>query len=455
MTLTREDPTLDQRIEHQEQLFEFFEVACKPEDRFRVGTEHEKFPLYASSLDPVPYGGEGGLGALFAELRSKHGFEPFFEADAIVGLERSGASITLEPGGQLELSGAPLLTLHETCREFREHVALMNQVSREFDIIWLGLGSHPLAQTQDIPRMPRERHDWMRAHLEAADTLGLSMMHATCGVQANFDFSSEEDAGRKLRVAQAVSPIVTALYANSSISLGEPNGFESWRAHIWRHTDRARCGFLRCTFAPDFLEQGAFRAYTEWALDVPVMFLIRDGRYVPQSGRSFRQLIERGEALSLADWNLHLTTLFPEVRLKRVIEVRGADAVPPDLVCALPAVWKGVFYDSEVLDRLEARFAAWTYADVDRLHDEVSRLGLKAQTPDGPVAAVARELVDLAREGLGRIAHLNATGDNEQHFLDPLYAILEQGASPARGLLDRWDGAFQRRAELLIEFSRY
>jgi len=455
VTLTREDPTLNEPVQSLDQLHQFFEVACKPEEQFRVGTEHEKFPLFADSLEPVAYEGERGLGALFEALRVDHGFSAFYEGSAIVGLERDGTSITLEPGGQLELSGAPLLSLHETCREFRDHVDLIKRVSAPFGIIWLGLGAHPLAETERIPRMPRERHDLMRAHLAAADTLGLSMMHATCGVQANFDFSSELDAGHKLRVAQWISPVVTALYANSSVSLGEPNGFESWRAHIWRHTDPARCGFLREVFESSFLERGAFRVYTEWALDVPVMFLVRDGRYAPQGGRSFRQLMDAGESLTLADWNLHLTTLFPEVRLKRVIEVRGADAVPPDLVCALPALWKGVFYDSEALAEVERRLRHWSYEDVDRLHDEVSRLGLKADTPDGPIAGVARDLLDVSRAGLGRIAHLNSSGDNEQGFLDPLYGILEQGTSPGRGLLDRWDGAFQRRIELLIDFSRY
>jgi len=455
MTLLRDDSSLEQSIGHLEQLYDYFRVAEKPPSEFRVGTEHEKFALYADSYQPVPYTGERGLGALFAELRARHGFEALFEGADIVGLIRDGTSISLEPGGQLELSGAPVLTLHDTCREFREHVALMKQASENFGIVWVGLGTQPLATVDSIPRMPRERHAHMRAHLASCGTLGLSMMYATCGVQANFDFCSEEDAGRKLRVANVISPIVTALYANSSISLGKPNGFESWRAHIWRNTDAARCGFSRFLFEPDYLERGAYAGYTEWALDVPVMFLVRDGRYVPQEGRTFRQLMASGEPLTVSDWNLPLTTLFPEVRLKRVIEVRGADAVPPDLVCALPAFWKGVFYGPGALAELESRLEHWSFEDVDRLHDDVSRLGLKARTPDGDVGAVARELVDVAAKGLDRIDARNRRGQNEVQFLDPLYGILEQGFSPARGLVERWDSAFQHRVELLIEFSRY
>ena len=281
--------------------------------------------------------------------------------------------MTLEPGGQLELSGAPLRTLHETCREFRGHVALLKRISEPLGVAWLGLGIQPLAKVPDIPRMPRERHDLMRRYLGARDTLGLSMMHAKATVQANFDFSSESDMATKLRVAFAISPIVTAMYANSCISEGAPNGFESLRAEIWRHTDPDRCGILPIVFEDGWLEGDAYRRYADWALDVPLMFLQRGGRYHALENTTFRDFLERGidgERAKLADWNLHLTTLFPEVRLKRIIEVRGSDAVPPDLICALPAFWKGILYDAEALAAAQERCAEWSFAEVDALRAE-------------------------------------------------------------------------------------
>ena len=457
MTLLREDPELEQPIEDLEQLAEFFRGGETPREEFRVGTEHEKICLYEKTLSPVPFEGEHGIGALLQLLHREHGFEPLLDGETIVGLERDGASITLEPGGQLELSGAPLYTLHETCREFRQHVALLKQVSGDFGIVWLGLGIHPLAKVDEIPRMPRVRHEIMREYVAQSGRLGLSMMHATGTVQANFDFSSEADLATKLRVGLAASPIVTALWANSSISGGEPNGFESYRAETWRHTDRRRCGLLPFAFEEGWGEGTAYRRYAEWALDVPLMFIVRDGAHIPLRS-TFREFVAQGHAgtsATLADWNLHLTTLFPEVRLKRIVEVRGADAVPPDLVCALPAFWKGLFYDPETLATTSRRLAHWTHADVDGLHADVARRGLQASTPDGPALEVARELVVLARAGLARIDAQNAMGENESLFVEPLERILDRGTSPGRAIIERWDGAFRQRIDRLVEYAKY
>lgn len=456
MTLTRDDPTLAHPVRDRSQLIAYFEAAAKPPERFLVGTEHEKLPLYADSLAPVPFEGELGIEALLAQLRDRHGFAPIHEDRHLIALERDGASITLEPGGQLELSGAPFQTLHQTCREFQQHVSLMKHVSEPFGIVWLGLGVHPLARVEDVPRMPRERHDQMREHLRRTGTLGLTMMHATCGVQASFDFADQADAGRKLRVANAVSPVVTAMYANSSITLGQPNGYESWRAHIWRHTDPARCGFPPGVFADDFFERGAYEVYTDWALDVPMMFVAREGRHLSVGRRTFREVWQAGDPeLTLADWNLHLTTLFPEVRLKRVIELRGADAVPPGLVCALPAFWKGLFYDEAALEASLERTMHWTCEQVSALHGDVARRGLTAETPDGPAVEVARELLDLAESGLERLAARDREGRTEARLLEPLRDVVDRGASPGRQLLDRWFGALGGRVDLLVEYSRY
>jgi glutamate--cysteine ligase len=456
VTLTREDPELERPLEHEEQLLDYFRAAEKPRSAFRVGTEHEKLALYADSGLPVPYEGERGIAAIFSELRARHGFEVFLEGENIVGLERDGAPITLEPGGQFELSGAPLHSLHDTCGEFHAHLDQIKQVSDRFGIAWVGLGIQPLVDVDDVPRMPRERHRQMRAHFARhGGRLAPYMMHATCGVQANFDFSDELDAGRKLRAANAASPIVTALYANSCLTLGKPNGFESFRAQVWRDTDSARCGFLPGVFAEDFFERGAYRTYADWALDVPVMFLVRGGRYRLVGTRSFRDLFESGEKLTLADWSLHLTTLFPEVRLKRVIEVRGADAGPPGLVCALPALWKGLLYDDAALEALNQRLGHWTWADVDGIHAQIARSGLSAATPDGSVLSVAAELLQIAAGGLRRAETRNATGESEEIFLKPLFEVVERGESPARQLLAQWEGPLEQRIERLVEHSAY
>jgi glutamate--cysteine ligase len=458
MSLTRDDPRFERPIEDVEQLVEFFRDGETARADWRVGTEHEKIGLYAQTLRPVPYEGDRGIYALLSTICREHGWKPLLDAGKLVGLERDGATITLEPGGQLELSGLPLTSLHETMREFREHIALLNRVSEPLGIVWLGLGVHPLAPIEELPRMPRERHAIMREYLGRRDTLGLHMMHATAGVQANFDFSSEADAARKLRLALAASPISSALFANSAISLGRPNGFESWRAWIWRHTDNDRWSLLPFAFEDGFGEGTAYRAYTEWALDVPMFLIVRDGHSLPAGGRSFRDFIARGHddfRATVADWNVHLTTVFPEVRMKRVIETRGTDAVPGAQVCALPAFWKGLLYDDRALDAALARVRRWTHAQVHALHGEVARTGLQALAPDAPVLEVARELVALSREGLRRQAVLDAAGRDETQFLEPLEAIVERGTSPARYVLERWNGPWQGALTKLVEYAKY
>jgi glutamate--cysteine ligase len=411
----------------------------------------------AGSLDPVGYDEERGLRSFLETLVRDHGFDPLHEGPVLVGVEFDEQRITLEPGGQLELSGAPLKTLHETCREFRDHIALMNHISTEFGLVWLGLGIQPLAGVDDVPWVPRERHRIMRDVVGRRGALAHHMMKTTGGVQANFDYENEEDLARKLRVAIPASPIVTALYANSSISEGRANGMVSRRAWVWRHTDPDRCGLLPFVFEPRWAEE-PYQMYAEWALDIPMMFIQRGDSHIPMEGRTFRAYLEEGHGemrATLADWNVHLTTLFPEVRVKNVIEVRGADAVPPGQVCALPALWKGIFYDDETLRALEARLRHWTFEDVDRLHADVARAGLDVQTPDGKALGVAQEIVDLAAKGLHRIGARNRAGEDESLFLDPLYEILDRGMSPARQLLVRWEDSWDHRIERLIEYTTY
>ena len=458
MTLTREDPRLARPAEDVAQLVEYFREGERPRADWRVGTEHEKIGLYAKTFAPVPYEGERGIHALLAAIEREHGWKPLTDAGLLVGLERDGRTITLEPGGQLELSGAPLASLHETNREFRDHIALVNAVSERFGIVWLGLGMHPLARVEDLPRMPRERHQIMREYLARRDTLGLHMMHATAGVQANFDFASEADAARKLRLALAASPISTAIFANSPLSEGKPNGFQSRRAEIWRHTDTDRWSLLPFAFEPDFGEGTAYRRYTEWALDVPMFLIVRDGHSFAAGGQSFRRFMKhgyQGHRATLADWVVHLTTVFPEVRLKRVVETRGVDAVPGAQVCALPAFWKGLLYDDDALAAGLERVRAWSFAQVDALHAAVARDGLSAQAPDAPVLAVARDLIAISRRGLERIGERNSLGEDESLYLDPLDRIAERGTSPAAQLLENWNGRWRQDVSRLIESVKY
>jgi glutamate--cysteine ligase len=458
MSLTREDPRLARPAENIEQLVEYFRGGETPRADWRVGTEHEKLGLYAQSFRPVPYEGENGIRALLSAIETRHGWKPLSDAGLLVGLERDGRTITLEPGGQLELSGAPLATVHETAREFDDHIALVNAISAELGIVWLGLGLHPFAKVADLARMPRERHQIMREYLGKRDTLGLHMMHATAGVQANFDFASEADAARKLRLALAASPVSTALFANSPLSEGKPNGFQSMRAEIWRHTDSDRWSLLPFAFDRDFGEGTAYRRYAEWALDVPMFLIVRDGHSLPAHGLTFRQFMARGfqgQRATLADWVVHLTTVFPEVRMKGVIETRGVDAVPGAQVCALPAFWKGLLYDDDALAAGLDRLRRWSFADVDALHAAVARDGLRAKAPDAPVLEVARELVALSRRGLQRIAARNERGEDESLYLESLARVVERGASPAAQLLEAWNGPWKQDKSRLVESAQY
>jgi glutamate--cysteine ligase len=354
----------------------------------------------------------------------------------------------------LELSGAPLRTIHETCDEFHSHLDLMKRVSEPMGLVWLGLGIHPIHGVSQVPAMPKARYRIMRDYLPTRGSLALEMMFTTATVQANYDYESEADMAEKMRMAMGVSPIVSAIFANSSVSEGKANGYASKRLHIWHHTDPDRCGLLPFVFEEDF----GYRRYVEWAVDVPMFFVVRDGRYRPAEGTTFRQFVERGfggARATLEDFDLHLTTLFPEVRLKHIIEVRGADAVPPGLTCSLPAVWKGLLYDAE------SRRGAWelvsgaSFAEREAARSDVARKGLAGSYAGRPVLGLARELVALASEGLRRIGHAGSRDADERSFLDPILEVLEEEASPGQRVAQRWEGEWGRSVARLIEYARY
>jgi glutamate--cysteine ligase len=445
-------------IESFDDLVRYFRSAETPVADFRIGTEHEKIGVYRDTAERVPYEGDRGIGALLEAVACSGGeWTRIHEGPNLIALEKDGASITLEPGGQLELSGAPLRTLRETCCEFNAHVDLLKQVADEFGIEWLALGADPFHATPAIPHMPKVRYDIMRAYLPTRGGHALDMMHATATVQANYDYSSESDMASKLRAALGCSPIGSALFANSPLIEGRDSGFATRRVDIWRDTDPDRCGLLPFVFDDDF----GYRRYAEWAADVPMFFVVREGKYIGLRDTTFRDFFERGiEAeggrveATIADWDLHLTTLFPEVRLKRFIEVRGADASPSPFICALPALWKGVLYDDSATADAWSLVADWKPEQRVEALEAVARDGLRARTAGTLVLDLARELVQIADDGLGRIAQRSETDADERHFLDPLRERIEDGRSLSDLVLEAWrasDGSAPR----LLERIRY
>jgi glutamate--cysteine ligase len=444
----------DQPIEGVADLLAYFRAAETPRADWAVGTEHEKVGVYADTGDRVPYEGPYGIGALLEKIASAIGWERVEERGRLVALSKDGASITLEPGGQIELSGAPLSESRETCAEFNTHVDVVKELSDDFGIAWLGLGIDPFHEVENIPSMPKARYDIMRAYLPTRGDLALDMMHATATVQANLDFANEADMIEKMRAALVATPVISALFANSSISGGKENGYVSKRLIIWRDTDPDRCGLIPFVFQPDF----GYASYMEWALDVPLFFVIRDGAYHAGDGTTFRQFMSKGfQGLRpvLRDWDTHLTTLFPDVRLKKIIEVRGADTVPRELICALPAVWKGILYDTDALAATWELLGGISPENLDSGQLNVAKLGLRAEMDGRIVLDLARELVAISNDGLGRIFEAGYARHDERGFLDPLREQIAKGKSPGEEIADSWRGEWGRNRERLIEATRY
>jgi glutamate--cysteine ligase len=439
---TKGAPITDRR-----QLIEYLEGGCKPKAEWRVGTEHEKFGYTHDDLRPLPYEGERGIRALLEGLARQFGWESIRENERPIALQRSGASVTLEPGGQVELSGAPVKTLHETCCEVHEHLDQVRAVAAPLGIGMLGLGFQPKWRREDIPWMPKGRYRIMGAYMPTRGNLGLDMMLRTCTIQTNLDFASEADMVQKFRVGLAWQPVATALFANSPFTEGRPNGFLSYRSHVWTDTDPDRSGIL-----PFVFEDGmGFERYAEHALDVPMYFVYRDGKYIDAAGQSFRDFLAGrlpalpGEAPTITDWSDHLTTLFPEVRLKRYVEMRGADGGPWRSLCALPALWVGVLYHQATLDAAWDRVKDWTIDEHEYLRAEVPHQGLRTPFRGGTVQDLAKEMLALADAGLAGRAEEDWFGQDERQFLTALRGIVESGRTPADEKLalfhGRWRGS--------------
>jgi len=434
-------------VTSRDQLVAYLEAGNKPPADWRIGTEHEKFAYTLDDLRSLPYGGRRSIRAILDGLAERFAWDRVLEDGNPVALVHGACNITLEPGGQVELSGAPLKTIHQTCDEVHTHLAQVKQVAEPLGIGLMGMGFQPKWSRAETPWMPKGRYDIMRAYMPTRGSLGLDMMLRTCTVQVNLDYASEADMVRKFRVGLALQPVATALFANSPFTEGKPNGFLSYRSHVWTDTDPDRCGIL-----PFVFEDGmGFERYVEHVLDVPMYFVYRGGRYLDCSGQSFRDFLAGrlpalpGEIPTTADWADHLSTLFPEVRLKRFLEMRGADGGPWCSLCALPALWVGLLYDGTALDAAWDLVKDWSLDEHRYLRDEVPRRALATPFRGGTLQDTARQVVEIAEAGLRNRARLDGGGLDETHFLEILRAIARSGRTPAEEKLaafhGRWNGS--------------
>lgn len=431
-------------IEHHSQMVEYLSKGCKPKADWRIGTEHEKFGFCQDSRLPLPYEGERSIFAVLDGLRQRYDWAPVEEGGKLIGLTKDGANVSLEPGGALELSGAPVETIHQTCDEVNVHLAEVKSVADEIGVKFIGLGAAPEWTHEQMPLMPKGRYQLMNNYMEKVGTMGTAMMRRTCTVQVNLDFGSEADMVQKMRVALALQPVATALFANSPFFEGKINDHKSWRAVIWRNLDADRTGMLPFVFDEGF----GFEAWTDWVLDVPMYFVYRDGKYIDALGMSFRDFLKGelpalpGETPTLSDWADHLTTVFPEARVKQFIEMRGADGGPWRRLCALPAFWVGLMYDQTALDAAWDLCKGWSAEQRDALRVAASVDGLQGRVDGINMHELAREVVAISEAGLKARARPGAGGlvPDETHFLNALKDSIESGQTPADELLGKYHG---------------
>jgi len=446
-------------IEHRDQLADYLESGCKPKDDWRIGTEHEKFGYCLDTHKPLPYEGDRSVHAMLSGLSTRYDWAPVREQGKLIGLTKGAANISLEPGGALELSGAPLETIHQTCDEVNTHLAQVKAIAGEIGVGFIGLGAAPNWLEDEVSLMPKGRYALMDRYMNKVGTTGTWMMRRTCTVQVNLDFGSESDMVQKFRVALALQPVATALFANSPFWEGKVNGWQSWRARIWRDLDKARTGML-----PFVFEDGmGFDRYVDYALDVPMYFVYRDGKYIDALGMSFRDFLKGelpalpGEVPTMSDWADHLTTTFPEARIKKYMEMRGADAGPWRRLCALPAFWVGLLYDQGALDAAWDLCKDWTEQERAALHHDAAKYGLKAEIRGETMQDLARRCIDIANDGLVARARSGAGGliPNETHFLDALRDIVTRGQTPSDELLAQYHGAWNGDVDKVFDEYSY
>ena len=444
-------------VESLDQLTAYLAAGCKPKEDWRIGTEHEKFVFCRTNLNPVPYEGENGIRAILEALARETGWSQIMEDDHPIGLKGDGASVSLEPGGQFELSGAPLETVHQTCDEVHTHLAAVKRICEPMGVAFMGMGFAPTWSLDETPRMPKSRYGIMRNYMPKKGALGLDMMHRTCTIQVNLDFSSERDMVKKFRTSLALQPIATALFANSTLVDGKPSGFASYRAHIWTDTDPDRTGLLDFVFDDGF----GFEQYRDYMLDVPMYFVRRGGQYIDVAGKSFRAFLAgelpglEGERPTMEDWEDHLSTAFPEVRLKTFLEMRGADGGPWARICALPAFWVGLLYDDGALSAAWDIAKDWTTAEREALRGDAAKLGLKAKIRGRNLQEVANDVLSIAQDGLRRRGRKGKVDADETSYLEPLWEIAERGVTWGEVTADRFVNELGGDAKRLFEESKY
>jgi glutamate--cysteine ligase len=441
-------------IEKNEELEAYFHNSGKPRDRWRVGTEYEKVGIVRSTGQAIRYFGPRGVDHILRELIDRFGWEPEEQDGNIIALTRDKAQITLEPGGQIELSGEPCESIHCTYAEFTQHIRELLQVTEPLGIIFLGLGMQPVSRMDEIEWVPKQRYRIMAPYMLKVGKLGQRMMKQTATVQANIDFGDEKDAMAKFRTGMGLAPILIAMFANSPICDGQLNGYRSFREHIWTDTDKNRSGLLKFAFLPEV----SFVHYVEYALDVPMYFIIRNKHYIDMTALTFRQFLQyghNGERATIEDWSDHLTTLFPETRIKRYIEIRSVDSQPPDLMPALSALIKGAFYDSDCLQAAWDLVKGWSWDERMQAYVDSHQDALSARVRRYALLDLAKELLEIAWEGLRRQNQVNDLGDDETIYLKPLKNLLDQGKCPADVLLEKWEGELHHDIRRLIAYAAY
>ncbi|MCK0068854.1 glutamate--cysteine ligase [Kordiimonas laminariae] len=440
-------------------LVEYLETGSKPDrSTWRIGSEHEKFIFYRPDNSPLAYEAQGDKPGIKDVIQAfiDHGWAPYEENGYLIAAKKDGASITLEPGGQFELSGAPLETIHQTCNETSSHLKCTQEIGEKLNIGFLGLGFHPTLKREEIPVMPKARYDIMRAYMPTVGTMGLDMMLRTCTVQVNLDFASEADMIEKFRISLALQPLATALFANSPMKEGKLNGFKSLRSHVWTDTDPDRCGML-----PFVFEDGmGFERWADHLLDTPMYFVRRGDKYINAAGQSFRDFMKGelpalpGELPTMEDFEDHMTTLFPEVRLKTFLEMRGADGGPWSRLCALPAFWVGLLYDREAQSAAWDLVKNWSIEEMAAMRDNAPQHGLQTEVNGRTFQDLAKEVLKISDLGLKNRARFSTSGETEQGFLKSLWDSADSGKTPADNIKDMLEGDWQgNTAKLFTELS--
>ncbi len=447
-------------VENKATLVEYLETGSKPDrSSWRIGSEHEKFVFHRQDNTPLAYEGTNGEAGIkdVLDIFVARGWNPVHENGKLIAATHSGASVTLEPGGQYELSGAPLETIHQTCDETSAHLRLAKEIGEQLNIGFLGLGFHPTLKREDIPVMPKARYDIMRAYMPKKGNLGLDMMLRTCTVQVNLDFASEADMVEKFRLGLALQPLATALFANSPLKEGRPNGMKSYRSHVWTDTDPDRCGML-----PFVFDEGmGFERWADHILDVPMYFVRRNSNYIDASGQSFRDFMAGklpalpGELPTMEDWEDHMTTLFPEVRLKTFLEMRGADGGPWSRLCALPAFWVGLLYDPVAQAAAKDLIKDWTIEDMAQMRADAPKMGLMTETKGKNFIELGKEVLTIADTGLKNRARLSSSGETEQGFLSSLWTSIKTGQTPADEILAKLNGEWGGDASRVFQAFEY